>query len=140
MCDILFRLYGIDTRAAQILNITMSGWWFISAIATMSGVIEFDIPFRLRNILLDVVILNGIIIGYGVVGVVSRAGTRQLVKLFGLLLGALWHAVLANVYVSQFPPVSLLMCLSVLLSIWLLGAVVYILRCEGVSSGVVRKR
>lgn len=139
MCDLLFKLYGIDTRSAQILNIAMSVWWVVSAIATMTDLVEFDIPPQLDNILIDVVILNVIIIVYGVVGVANRSRSRQLIKLFGLLLGALWHAVLANMYVSQYPPVSLLMCISALFSVWLFGAVFYILRCEGVSRGVVER-
>jgi len=70
---------------------------------------------------------------FGVIGLVTRGRPHQLFKSFGLVLGALTQAILANGYVSQFPPLDMQMVICAGLSVWYLLAVFYVFRCEGIN-------
>lgn len=136
-CSILHTLYGHDTRAAQVLNLVTALWWVAAVLATFSGFLLFDLPTMLNENLTSSLVINFLISLFATAGLLTEGHTRQVLKTFALVLGALWQAILANMYVSQYPPLSMMMCVSVVLSLWFVGAVIFIARCEGIKNGVV---
>lgn len=70
---------------------------------------------------------------FGVIGLVTRGRPHQVFKSFGLMLGALAQAILANGYVSKYPPLDMQMVVCTGLSIWYLLAVFYVFKCEGIN-------
>lgn len=129
-CKLLYALYGKGTRPAQALNIIVAVWWFLVMAINNAGLIMFDIPANLIGYSLSGMMFTLAIIVFGGVSFGFEGKARYITKSFALLLGALWQAIVANMYVSQYPPLSMMMCVSVVLSIWFIGAVFYIAKCE----------
>lgn len=129
-CKILYAFYGRDTHSAQMLNLITSLWWVTAILLTLSDVVMFDLPLELATILISALIINVAIAISVLATFILKDRPKKLLKSFTLLVGALWQAILANMYVSQYPPMSMMMCVSVVLSLWFLGAVIFIARCE----------
>lgn len=139
LCSVLHGLYGRDTRSAQILNLVTAMWWIVATGLTMADILTFDLPSALSVSLYMSLAINGLIVLFGGGALALDGRPKQVSKSFALITGALWHAILANMYVSQYPPLSMMMCVSVVLSLWFVGAVIFIAKCEGVKNGVVAR-
>lgn len=130
MCKILYALYGRDTRAAQVLNVIVAIWWATAMLLTYAGWVVFELPSGFGNEFTNELLFVMVLYSVAMVSFQLSGRARKVVKSFALLLGAIWQAIIANMYVSQYPPLSMMMCVSVVLSIWFVGAVFYIAKCE----------
>ena len=132
-CTLLNKLFGRDTRPAQVINVIVSILWFVAFLLHLNEHVEVELP--------KMVVTNLSIIGYmvvatvlfGLVGLFTKGRPHQVFKSFGLVLGALVQAVLANGYVTDYPPLDMLIVVCTGLSIWFLLAAFYIFKCEGIN-------
>ena len=135
ICDVLSALYGKDTRGAQTLNVVVAAWWGI----VLCPWTECSYLLRLPEMLLNgrvfmtsvsLAVLIAAIIKYHTTGRV-----RQTIKVFSLLLGSMLNLVAANAYVARYPPIDAMMIISLILCLYIFGAVWYVFRCEGIHGG-----
>lgn len=132
-CNTLYLIFGRDTRPTQVINVVVSIFWAIALALHTYEYMQVELPQQVDAYsvaLLQIVIAA---VFFGLIGLVTRGRPHQIFKAFGLVLGALTQAILANGYVSQFPPLDMLMVICAGLSIWYLLAVFYVFRCEGIN-------
>lgn len=130
-CFMLHALYGPSSKSVQVFNLCIALWWIAVVLLSMYGYVEFDLPVTLLHDPYIALYINIPIIITASMGFALQKRPHRILKTFALISGALWHAIIANMYVSQYPPLSMMMCVAVVLSIWLLGAVLFIAKCEG---------
>lgn len=129
MCRILFMMYGIDTRAAQLLNWLVSLTWVVVFSLHQLGVMATTIPRGLSfpdhatSFFISTVVVATI--AFFVTGTPHR-----IFKVFALANGALANLLMADNYISEYPPFDMMLIVCTLLGLWLFGAVLYILKCE----------
>lgn len=132
-CSFLYVIFGRDTRPTQVINVVVSIFWAIALALHTYGYMQVELPHQVE--VYSVALLRIIVatVFFGVIGLFTCGRPHQLFKSFGLVLGALTQAILANGYVSQFPPLDMQMVICAGLSIWYLLAVFYVFRCEGIN-------
>lgn len=132
-CSFLYIIFGRDTRPTQVINVVVSIFWAIALALHTYGYMQVELPHQVE--VYSVALLRIIVatVFFGVIGLFTCGRPHQLFKSFGLVLGALTQAILANGYVSQFPPLDMQMVICAGLSIWYLLAVFYVFRCEGIN-------
>lgn len=139
ICSTLNAIYGRDTRSAQVLSIVIGlVWCALIALADHFNV-PIDLPVKVINGQLGsrYVILASII--FSSIAFMCSGKRKQTFKLFGLLLSSLFHAVIASAYIAEIPPLEPLVVICTMFSLWLLGAVYFVVRCEGVVSEHLRE-
>ena len=139
ICKILTSLYGVNTRAAQVLSVVIGLiWCALIALADHFNV-PIDLPVKVINGQLGsrYIILASII--FSSIAFMCNGKRKQRFKVFGLLLSSLFHAVIASAYIAEFPPLEPLVVICTMISIWLLSAVYFVIRCEGVISEHLRE-
>ena len=103
-CSVLYIIFGRDTRPTQVINVVVSIFWAIALALHTYGYMQVELPHQVE--VYSVALLRIIVatVFFGVIGLFTCGRPHQLFKSFGLVLGALTQAILANGYVSQFPP------------------------------------
>lgn len=132
-CGILYLMFGRDTRPAQVINVVVSGLWAIALSLHITGIMPVEMPPKLESHSVALLLVATATVVFGVIGLVTRGRPHQVFKSFGLMLGALAQAILANGYVSKYPPLDMQMVVCTGLSIWYLLAVFYVFKCEGIN-------
>lgn len=126
----LKSLYGTDTRAVQIINFINNCIWFSLLIFSSSNFTKIDIPVKLEEDSLYPLIIILMSMIFSILSFFTKEYKHQLFKLSGLLFGSLVQAIIASAYVSKYPPFEPMLIVCVLLSLWFLGAVIYISNLE----------
>lgn len=132
-CKLLSVLFGRDTRPAQVINLTVSLFWVLALQLQNNNIIAIELP---APIILNSFVLSiglGVAALFSILGLVTTGRTHQVFKAFGMALGALTQAILANGYVTEFPPLDMQIVVCTGLSVWYLLAVFYIFKCEGID-------
>lgn len=132
-CKILSALFGRDTRPAQVINLTVGLFWVLALQLQSHNIIAIELP---APIILNSFVLSiglGIAALFSVLGLANTGRPHQVFKAFGMALGALTQAILANGYVTEFPPLDMQIVVCTGLSVWYLLAVFYIFKCEGID-------
>lgn len=132
-CKILSALFGRDTRPAQVINLTVGLFWVLALQLQNNNIIAIELP---APIILNSFVLSiglGIAALFSILGLVTTSRPHQVFKAFGMALGALTQAILANGYVTEFPPLDMQIVVCTGLSVWYLLAVFYIFKCEGID-------
>ena len=132
-CSFLYVIFGRDTRPTQVINVVVSIFWAIALALHTFGYMRVELPQQVEVYSVALLQIVTATVFFGVIGLVTNGRPHQLFKSFGLVLGALTQAILANGYVSQFPPLDMQMVICAGLSIWYLLAVFYVFRCEGIN-------
>lgn len=132
-CRILNRLYGRDTRPAQCLSMIMSVLWVVMWAGEQSGWFTVYLPATVSAHLSQVIYLFSISLLFSLLGFFTDCRTHQVAKTFGLVLGGLSHIIIANSYATAYPPLDPVLLLCVVLGMWFLGAVFFVLQCEGIN-------
>ena len=130
---ILTTIYGRDTRAVLAVSVMVNVVLAVAAILDGSKLVEFWLPTSLEN---DSSLFICATITAGLVGWLApyAVGDRkQVFKSFVYLVSTVVQIILANGFVSDSPPISLMLLVSTVLSIWFLGAAVYVFKCEGLD-------
>lgn len=132
-CKILSALFGRDTRPTQVINLTVSLFWVLALQLQSHNImaIELPAPIILNSFVLSIGL--GIAALFSILGLVTTGRQHQVFKAFGMALGALTQAILANGYVTEFPPLDMQIVVCTGLSVWYLLAVFYIFKCEGID-------
>lgn len=133
LCRALTVIFGRDTRPAQVINVAVSSLWGVAFILHTSSCVAVALPPSLVTHNIPLIWFLSAVVLFGVVGLWTRGRTHQVFKSFGLILGALSQAILANGYVTKFPPLDMQIIVCASLSVWFLLAVFYIFRCEGID-------
>ena len=123
-CRILSVLFGRDTRPAQVINLTVSLFWMLALQLQNNNIMAIELPAPIGL---------GIAALFSILGLVTTGRPHQVFKAFGMALGALTQAILANGYVTEFPPLDMQIVVCTGLSVWYLLAVFYIFKCEGIN-------
>lgn len=130
MCRILSKFYGRDTRAVQLASFVVSLMWFLAIVADNMGFIDLYMPEPLQDHHYLTCFFSTSAI-FTFIGFCTQGKAHQVFKAFGLAVGALSQAIIANGYVNSYPPLDIMIAVSTILSLVFFGAVYYILRCEG---------
>lgn len=133
MCRVLYVLFGRDTRAAQVVNVFASALWGLALIIHLYAGVEVELPHHVVDHHYAIFLFVSMTMAFGVAGLLTVQRAHQIFKSFGLILGALLQAVLANGYVTEYPPLDMLIVVCAGLSVWFLLAVFYIFQCEGID-------
>lgn len=132
-CKILQTVYGRDTRSAQMVNILLCGLWAITLWLHSQGTIILALPAVIGQGVYDVAIVAITATIFSTMGLVTKGQRHQVLKFFGLSLGALFFGILANGYFSAYPPLDMMLVVCLSLVVWLVGGLLYIVRCEGID-------
>lgn len=131
LCSILSTVYGRDTRAVQMLNTVVALLWLSVHGLVVSGSV-IALPNNHSTFFVITTCVAIVVLSISATYLFA-CRSKQIVKAFALMLGALLHAVIANGYISKYPPLNMMMVVSVTLTFLFGGAVLYILKCEGVD-------
>lgn len=126
MCRLLLTLYGRDTRPASTINLALALVWGVAF-----GLSEVSLPTNI-----DPRMAQGLCVLIIALAPFVMFGTgrlRQVTKAFSLTVGALFHAIIANGFISIYPPFDMMLGISVLFTLLFSGAVFYTLKCEGLD-------
>lgn len=133
LCKLLTILYGRDTRAVLVGSVMVNVVLTIAVLLDGMKYIDFILPKSLEN---NSSLFIGATITAGLIGWLTpyAVGDRkQVFKSFVYLVSTVVQIILANGFVSDSPPLSLMLLVSTALSIWFLGAAVYVFKCEGLD-------
>ena len=133
LCSVLTTMFGRDTRPTQFINVVVSLAWSLALLLHTIGSVAIELPAPIANKHEPIMYFMVATIVFGVIGLATQGRTHQVFKSFGLILGALSQAILANGYVTEFPPLDMHIVVCSGLSVWFLLAVFYIFKCEGID-------
>lgn len=139
LCDLLIRAYGRDTRSTQVLNILFSGMWALGLTMHQLGWLMVDIPTIINTNLDSVIAIAFLALGFSILGFVTKGRRHQVLKFFGLSLGAVLQGILANGYFTVYPPLEVMLVINLAVVFWFLGALLYITKCEGFDGKFTHK-
>lgn len=77
---------------------------------------------------------------FSAIGLVTKGRRHQVIKFFGISLGAVLQGVLANGYFTVYPPLEVMLVINLAVVFWFLGALLYIAKCEGFDGNYLRTR
>lgn len=132
-CTVLRNFYGRDTRAVLVSAIIINAVLWVSAVFNTLGWLDFSLPQTLETAPVFFIVVATIAVVSGVLAPATRQRRKQMCKSFTFLASALIQAIFANGYVTDYPPLSLMLLVSTVLGVWFFGAAVYVLRCEGLN-------
>lgn len=136
MKTLLKLIFGNGTRSVQTINLSANVVWFILLTLPLFNIISVDIPTRLSSESYYPHILTGMAILFAIIGFNSDKDKRQLFKVAGLIFGSLTQAIIASFYISAYPPFEPMLIVCTLLSVWFLGAIMYIAYVEGMDGKI----
>lgn len=130
---ILTKVYGRDTRPVQLLNITISLMWLFVALSDYNNWLSVFLPPTTSEILYQVSFMFSLVVIFTLCNFITNDRIHQITKAFGFALGGLANMIIANSYFTVYPPLDPMLLFCVVLSVWLFGAVFFILQCEGIN-------
>ena len=139
LCNLLNTIYGRDTRSAQVLNILFSGLWVIGLSLHTLGIVLLDLPSIIQSGVNDLLLVATISTLFSAIGLVTKGRRHQVIKFFGISLGAVLQGVLANGYFTVYPPLEVMLVINLAVVFWFLGALLYITKCEGFDGKFTHK-
>lgn len=123
-------LYGTSVRGVQILNTLSSLLWVVFLLAPSMLGVTVNLPAVVLENVNAIVWLSVIAFLWGGISLLATGYKRQIFKCASLLFGALVQAILANHYVSAYPPFEPMAVVCSLLALWYVGAVLFIVNVE----------
>lgn len=130
LCKTLSNLYGRDTRTAQIFNVFLSLVWGGSFLLNAVGSVVIALPDNIASPYIAASYFLVVML-LAIMAIMVQGKAHQVLKAFALMLGSLGQIIIANGYVSSYPPLDMMIYICVLFSLWFGGAVLYICKCEG---------
>lgn len=138
-CTVLRNFYGRDTRAVLVSAIIINAVLCIAAVLNTFGMLDFSLPQSIEAEPAFFVVLASITVIVGVLAPAARNYSKQMFKSFTFLASTVIQVIFANGYVTDYPPLSLLLLVSTALGVWFFGAAVYVLRCEGLNGDYAKR-
>ena len=129
--SILSLIFGKDTRGIQILNLYIHVVWLSMMIIYLNNPNKVSFIGSILThittlIILCVVLLTVIIISFKAIG-----ERKQILKIFGLLLGSVIQGIISSGYVKAYPPLDTMSIFCISLCFWFAGAALYVVKVEG---------
>lgn len=132
-CSILSKFYGRDTRAVLVGSITINGILLLAVMSNFFSFLDFSLPKSLEEEPISFISLAVAAIVIGALAPTSKGRGKQMFKSFTFVSSTAIQIIFANGYVTDYPPLSLMLLVSSALATWYFGAAVYVLRCEGLD-------
>ena len=132
-CSILSKFYGRDTRAVLVGSIAINGILLLAVLSNYFNFLDFSLPRTLESEPVSFISLAIATIVIGALAPISRGRGKQMFKSFAFVSSTVIQIIFANGYVTDYPPLSLMLLVSSALAVWYFGAAVYVLRCEGLD-------
>ena len=132
-CLILSKFYGRDTRAVLVGSIAINSILLLAVLSNFLNFLDFSLPKALEAEPISFISLAIASIITGALAPVSKGYSKQMFKSFTFVSSAVIQIIFANGYVTDYPPLSLMLLVSSALAIWYLGAALYVLKCEGLD-------
>lgn len=132
-CSILSKFYGRDTRAVLVGSVAINSILLLAVLSDYFKVLDFSLPKMLEAEPFSFVTLAVASIVVGALAPTTKGYRKQMFKSFAFLSSTVIQIIFANGYVTDYPPLSLMLLVSSALAIWYFGAAVYVLRCEGLD-------
>lgn len=131
ICNVLHQMFGRDTRSAQVMSIATCLIWVVVISLHIYKVVNIALPSVITEQPYVLIIMATSAMLFGLLGFAMKGRRHQVFKAFGLLLSALVQVIIANGYVSEYPPFDMMLIVCTAVGLWFLFAVIYIARCEG---------
>lgn len=133
MNKLLSLIYGRDTRGIQIISVIVSLSWLSMLLLNHTLDTNINLPIHLTDDILSINLIMFLSIIFSLLGFICKQYRHQLYKSMGLLISSLVQAVIASAYISKYPPFEPMLIVCLVLSLWFLGAVLYICNLEGLN-------
>lgn len=120
------KLYGIDTKGIRVFNIYYHSIWLILLLGHITEIVSIDLPDSFEpkiNLLVWIILLC---IYFSILSLTSEGRRRILMKYISLVLGSLIQLIIAYKYVMVYPPLTPMVIISSIISLWFIGASLYI--------------
>ena len=140
LCKLLTSLYGRDTRAVLAGSVMVNVVLTVAVLLNGVNCVDFVLPKSLEDdssLFICATVVAGLV---GWLTPYAAGNRRQVFKSFVYLVSAVVQIILANGFVSDSPPLSLMLLVSTVVSIWFLGAAVYVFKCEGLDGDHTKRR
>lgn len=137
ICLVLRHIYGEGTKPTRVTNIVLSSIWLCMLILSKLGYVWLFVPPLILEGFRTATIIALFSIVFTVLSLLTEGHRARTFSFFGISLGAVLQGVLANGYVSVYPPLDMMLVLCFAIMVWFVGALLYIVKCEGYY-GVVR--
>lgn len=138
-CVMLSKFYGRDTRAVLVGSIIINAVLGVAVVLNTFGWLDFSLPNTLEKEPMSFIFLA---VATTVVGCLAPAASqyrKQMFKSFTFLSSTVIQIIFANGFVTDYPPLSLVLLVSTALGAWFFGAAVYVLRCEGLDGDYTKR-
>ena len=132
-CSILSKFYGRDTRAVLVGSIAINGILLLAVLSNYFNFLDFSLPKALESEPISFISLAIAAIVIGALAPISKGRGKQMFKSFAFVSSTVIQIIFSNGYVTDYPPLSLMLLVSSALAVWYFGAAVYVLRCEGLD-------
>ena len=140
LCTWLNRIYGRDSRSTQVINVVVSALWAIGFLIHSHKIVQLNNPHLLVERLDQFFVFATASALFSLLGLAFKGRQHQVLKFFGLSLGAVLQSILASGYVTSYPPLETMLVINLLMLFWFLGALLYISKCEGFDGKYLRAR
>lgn len=131
VCYWLNRIYGRDSHSTQVINFLLSTLWAVGLALHLLCIVQLDIPSYIDSRAPQFLGFSVASALFSLLGMMTTRKAHQVIKFFGISLGAVLQGILANGYVSAYPPLETMLVINLAVLFWFLGALLYISRCEG---------
>lgn len=129
--SILSLIFGKDTRGIQILNLYIHVIWLIMMGLYLSDPTKVSFIGSILTHITTLIILCAILITVIVISIKAIGERKQVLKIFGLLLGSVIQGIISSGYVEAYPPLDTMSIFCISLCFWFAGAALYVVKVEG---------
>lgn len=136
MIYLLKLVYGRDTRAAQILNLYVHLIWFIMILIYLFNSNQVNFTGKILTHIPTLIVLSILLIFVILTSLQSINERKQILKIFGLLLGSVIQGIISSGYVNAYPPLDTISIFCISLCFWFAGAALYVIKVEGFKHGI----
>lgn len=133
ICKVLHTFYGRDTRPVQWLNLNLSLVWLCIALGEYTSWYTVTLPVHTAEILTNITLLFALVVAFTLCNFFTVGKAHQISKAFSFALGGLANLIIANSYVTAYPPLDPTLIVSIVFGSWVFGAVFFVLQCEGIN-------
>lgn len=129
--SVLSVIFGKDTRGIQILNLYIHVIWLIMMGLYLNDPTKVSFIGSILTHITMLTILCAILITVILVSIKAIGERKQVLKIFGLLLGSVIQGIISSGYVKAYPPLDTMSIFCISLCFWFAGAALYVVKVEG---------
>lgn len=132
MKKLLKHFYGSSIRSVMCINTICAMLWFILVFFPLIGIESINVPEQLHKTFPVINTGSALILFFAFLAFkVETSHRKQLFKATSLIIGSMLQAILGSFYISNYPPFEPMLIVCCMLSIWFIGAFLYVFEIEG---------